>query len=135
MSSKTKNLLFLLIGSLIVASLAIVAYSRYIKPLYTNNVSQELQFSNKQELDVILKKKSDQDKIFSLEFEVSPNPFCNYTIRIGNSKGTLYEARVKKGVEYVYKTDWYENQCTISYIPDKESTDQMIISYRFLGMN
>lgn len=135
MNKTTKNFLFLGIGLAIIIVLSILAYTEYIKPMYENNVSQEIQFQNRQEVGLILKKKSEQDKIFSLEFEISPNPSSNYTLRIANTKGVLYEAKVKKGVEYVYKTDWYEDQCILDYIPDTESNDQVKLSYRFLGMN
>ncbi|MFZ9028642.1 MAG: hypothetical protein ACO2Z9_06475 [Crocinitomicaceae bacterium] len=99
-----------------------------------NNASQEQKLLLSSDQEVTLIKKKEQTGIYSLEVEIEPNDF-NYNIAFCEGQKVIYEAIVKKGVEFVYSTDWYSDTCNLIIIPNKQAKDSVLLTYRFLGLN
>ena len=135
MKSKKHNLIFGIIGMVVISIFIFYAFTKFILPMYENNDSQVIEIQNINQKEIILKKKPEQRNIFGIEIEIAPNTRSNYTVTISNNKGVLYETKVKQGKEYIYKSDWYDSICSLSYTPDIQSKDLIKIEYRFLGKN
>lgn len=87
------------------------------------------------EFDLKLCKLPEQSKIYGMEIEISPNNGANYTVIIPEADEVPYEARVKRGKEFVHKINWHDDSCMIRFIPNGKSTDSITVTYRFLGLN
>lgn len=123
---------------LIISILMIVggyfAYQEFIYPSILNNASQEQKLLLKSDQQITLIKKKEQSGIYSLEVEIEPNEY-NYSIAFCEGPKVIYEAGVKKGIEFVYSTDWYSDTCYLIIIPNKQAKDSILLTYRFLGLN
>lgn len=124
---------------LIVSILMIIGgyfvYQEFIYPSYLNNTSQEVKMLLNEEQQLLLIKRPEQSRIYSLELEISPNSGSNYTVIIPEVDEAPYEARVKKGKEFVHKLNWQQDSCILTFIPNEVSRDSVTVHYRFLGLN
>lgn len=126
--------LIILIISILIVAVGYFAYQEFIYPSMLNNASQERNLLLSKDQQVTLVKKREQTGIYSLEVEIEPNEY-NYNIAFSIGPKIIYEARVKKGVEFVYSTDWYNDTCNLIIIPNKQAKDSVLLTYRFLGLN
>jgi len=130
---KHSSLIILIISILILIG-GYFAYQEIIYPSMLNNASQEQNLLLSRDQQVTLVKKKEQTGIYSLEVEIEPNEY-NYSIAFCEGPKVIYEAGVKKGVEFVYSTDWYSDTCYLIVIPNKQAKDSVLLTYRFLGLN
>ena len=130
---KYASLMILLISIFIIVG-GYFAYQKFIYPSILNNASQERNLLLSKDQQVTLVKKKEQTGIYSLEVEIEPNEY-NYSIAFSTGPTIIYEALVKKGVEFVYSTDWYNDTCNLIIIPNEQATDSIVLTYRFLGLN
>ncbi len=130
---KHSSLIILIFSALIVIG-GYFAYQKIIYPSLLNNASQEQLLLLSRDQQITLVKKKEQSGIYSLEVEIEPNEF-NYSIAFCEGPKVIYEARVKKDLEFVYSTDWYNDTCHLIIIPYEQAKDSIILTYRFLGLN
>jgi hypothetical protein len=126
--------IFILFSSLVILIIGYFAYHEIIYPSMLNNGSQEQNLLLSNDQKVTLVKRKEQTGIYSLEVEIEPNEY-NYSIAFCEGPKVIFEAGVKKGVGFVYSTDWYSDTCNLIIIPNKQAQDSVLLTYRFLGLN
>lgn len=130
---KHSSLIVLIISVLIVIT-GYFAYSEFIYPSILNNSSQEQKILLGTDQEFTLIKLKEQTNIYSFEIEIAPNEY-NYNITFVDGPRIIYEAGVKKGVEFIYSADWYSDTCNLIITSNKQAKDSVLMTYRFLGLN
>lgn len=126
----------LFIGALaIIISLVILAYLYVLNPIYTQNnehrKSIELKTTNR---EIVFKKHTNQEEVFSLELEITGQTKHNFTVALSNGKEFVHYARIKGNkVDFTYVNDWYSDSIIIQVTPEENENGKLDFSCRFIS--
>lgn len=125
--------------SAVIALLFIVisyfAYQTYVRPMYQNNLSQELTVDLKSLSHITLVKKPEQKGIFGIELEITGTTNANFGMTFNNGEQNIHSAKIKGGdIDFVYKNDWYTDTLLVTFEKGNSENGKLLINYRFLGL-
>ena len=134
---KKKMTISTFIISICIIVLSYYTYSKYLQPIFLANEKQTTHINLAHQEKIILKKSSQQDHIYSIEFEIIGTLDSEISILVCDSLEIPFqEIKLKQGeIDYIYKSDWYSNQCILHFKSKNKSVNQLTIEYRFLGLN
>ena len=118
-------------------AVGVFVYQKYLSPILKNNSTQRTKIVLNKDSSVLLFKKKNQGKVYSLEIEIEGNSSEIIHLEIGESeKRILHDARIKNGnIDFVYSNDWYIDSCYLRIEPSRKSNSKLNISYRFLSLD
>ena len=133
---KRKYPVIIVITSILIMIIGYFAYTHFIGPVYKNNLLKTIDTTLTGTKTIALAKEKDQRDIFSIEIEISGKTNGITDIIVSNEKSPVHTIALKGGeIDYIYKADWYSDSCFLRIEGRDQSTGNLHIEYRFLGLN
>lgn len=126
----------LLISIAILMALLFFSYTYFLKDIYWNNQTKEVQISKlPMNKPVELKKHAAQKNISSIEIEIKGSSDNNIYLLFGSSeKEMVRQYQIKKGtIDFSTASDWYQDNCYLYVTSDAPQNVDLQIEYRFIG--
>lgn len=135
MASIKKSSLLTLVIAVVIVVIGIFAYQSIVQPFLDNNISQTIEIDVEETQEIRLGKKTNQEKVFSLEIEITGTSSNNLSIDLLDGNIEMYNAIVKKGaVDIAIAQDWYSDSVIIVINTKDPEDDKLTIDYRFLSL-
>lgn len=135
MASIKKSSLITLVIAVVIIVIGIFAYQSIVQPFLENNISQTIEIDLEETQEIRLGKKTNQEKIFSLEIEITGTSSNNLSIDLLDDNIEMYNAKVKKGaIDIAIAQDWYSDSVIIVINTKDPEDDKLSIDYRFLSL-
>lgn len=135
MASIKKSSLITLVIAVVIVVIGIFAYQSIVQPFLDNNISQTIEIDLEETQEIRLGKKTNQEKVFSLEIEITGTSSNNLSIDLLDDNIEMYNAKVKKGaIDIAIAQDWYSDSVIIVINTKDPEDDKLTIDYRFLSL-
>lgn len=135
MASIKKSSLITLVIAVVIVVIGIFAYQSIVQPFLDNNISQTIEIDLEETQEIRLGKKTNQEKVFSLEIEITGTSSNNLSIDLLDDNIEMYNAKVKKGaIDIAIAQDWYSDSVIIVINTKDPEYDKLTIDYRFLSL-
>lgn len=120
--------------ALAIIALGVLAYFKFIRPVYLFNPSQTVtvDLNSIDSLPLVNKQKTRTP--FGIEIEITGHTEDHLSILISKKdQFPVHHIQLKKGtIDYIYKNDWYSDTCLLFF--QSNGTGKLKIDYRFLNL-
>lgn len=125
---------FTIVMAVVIIALGVLAYFKFIRPVYLFNPTRTLTVDLKHTNLVQLINENEAHTPFGIEIEITAQTNDHLSVLIsGKDRVPIHQVQLKKGsIDYIYKNDWYSDTCLLYFQSNFDG--KINVDYRFLNL-